>query len=66
MPDPALPPPPVTPPVSDRPVPAPVLRLLTTDDELACVDDLCVPADAPDGLGVAGPATPLDDEDGTR
>jgi hypothetical protein len=58
--DPALPTPPAMPPVSVRPVPAPVLRLLATDDDLACVDDLCVPAGAPDGLGVADAGTPLD------
>ena len=60
MTDPAVPDTPAPPPVSDRPGPTPVLRLLTTDDDLACVDDLCVPAGAPDGLGLAGAATPLE------
>jgi hypothetical protein len=66
VPDPVLPTPPTTPPVSDQAMPARLLRLLTTDDDLACVDDLCVPAGAPDGLDVAGAATPLDVEDPAR
>ena len=39
-----------------------MLRLLTTDDDLACVDDLCLPAGARDHLDVpvADAATPAD------
>jgi hypothetical protein len=61
--DPALPAPPATPAVSDPPGRAPVLRLLTTHHDLVCVDDLCVPAGAPDGPGVA---TPLEVEGPAR
>jgi hypothetical protein len=64
--DPAHPTPPATPPVSDGPGRTPLLRLLTTDDDLACIDDLCVPAGAPDGLGAAAVGRPLDVEDPAR
>jgi len=55
--DPASPARPATPAASDRA--APVLRLLTTDDDLACVDDLCLPAGARDHVPVADAATPV-------
>jgi hypothetical protein len=46
---------------ADRAAPLPALRLLTTDDDLACVDDLCLPAGARDRLDApaADPATPV-------
>ena len=45
---------------ADRAAPVPALRLLATDDDLACVDDLCLPAGARDRLDVPAPdpATP--------
>jgi hypothetical protein len=58
--DPASPTRPAAPAAADRAAPLPALRLLTTDDDLACVDDLCLPAGARDRLDVpaADPATP--------
>ena len=61
MTDPASPTRPATPAASDQAMP--VLRLLTSDDDLACVDDLCLPAEARDLLEVpatADTATPAD------
>ena len=61
MTDPA-PPSPATPPA---PVPT-GLRLLAAADDLACVDDLCLPADTPDRLGVPADASALDVEEPAR
>ena len=59
MTDPASPTRPAAPAAADRAAPVPALRLLTTDDDLACVDDLCVPAGARDRADVVDDATPV-------
>ena len=56
MTDPASPTGPATPAASAQAMP--VLRLLTTDDDLACVDDLCLPAGARDRLEAPDVAAP--------
>jgi len=57
--DPASPTRTAAPVAADRAAPVPALRLLATDDDLACVDDLCLPAGARDRLDVrAGDPAP--------
>ena len=59
MTDPASPTPPATPAPVDPALRA--LRRLTTDDDLACVDDLCLPAGARDlvEMGATDAAVPV-------
>jgi hypothetical protein len=59
--DPALPTPAPTTAASGPPTPLPALRLLSSADDVACVDDLCLPAGARPHLGAPGDAMPPDD-----
>jgi hypothetical protein len=42
------------------------LRLLTSDDDVACVDDLCLPAGARDHLVFADDEPPVDGAEPAR
>ena len=66
MTDSALSSPPATTAAPEAPVPVPALRLLTSDDDVACVDDLCLPAGARDHLAAADDEPPVDGAEPAR
>jgi hypothetical protein len=64
--DPAPSTPPTTNAALEAPVPGPALRLLTSDDDLACVDDLCLPGGVRDRLDAVDDDAPVDGMDPAR